>query len=430
MKAKEVHYYEINQAKDYNINTTVSLVEAKRDVKNQVVSIATFSGGPAAELLLDSIEKGPIVVKLIDDVKYTCYRLLDQKPLFESAVNNKISALIIGCDYTGTEMLKAILWCGQITGYVTEINVIDRFAEEREKQLRLGCPDIDFEAYNIHFHVADVRSCDFEDTLDCHCREANYIVVATGDDKINIDTAIYLRKYFLRNDRTHFHNKPMINLRVRDGLKNRHMDALCDANIESYGLNAFGSIEKMFSVDNLLNSSLEKLSLGVHLAYAGALNGTEEQQTMAVRSYYSSEYNQRSSLAAALHIKYKLFACGIRGISGTDVTERQINDYESFIHDPGQLELLAQMEHDRWIAFMRTEGYSKANINDVRVYYSLGKVLSHIHFLAKLHPALAPWGELDSLSKQVSDVMGKSIEFKEYDYDIVRLIPDIIKYSL
>lgn len=424
---KSVRFYQASDSKDYNINTTIALVEKYRNTTNTDIRIATLSSGITAELLLDSMEKGNVRVKLIDDVKYTCYSLLDSAPLFVGAVDNKISALIVGCDYTGTEMLKAMIWCGQITGYSLEINVIDINAEMREKQFLKNCPDISLEKYGIRFIKADICTSEFENALNQYCKDATYVVVMTGNDKLNIDTAVYLRKYYLRNDPLHFHNKPRINLRVRDSLKNKQMDALSDANIESYALYAFGSIEKTFNVNNLMSSPLEKMAIGVHLAYYNALNGTDEQIYNAMEGYYLKEYNQRSSFASALHIRYKMFACGVKGLNNSAINDEQINEFEKMIQSPTTLEFVAKLEHERWIAFMRTEGYSLASPDEVSVYRALEKKPSHIHYLAKLHPTLIPWDELDKMSKTISEIMNRDYDFKQSDFDIVKRIPDIIR---
>lgn len=427
IRKKRVWFYQINSSKDYNINSTIALIEKYRDDTDREIHIATFSTGITAELLLDSVQKRNIQVKLLDEVKYSCYALLDQMPLFDGAKDNKISALIIGCDYTGTEMLKAIMWCGQVTGYRLEINVIDKCADLREKEFTRACPSVDLSYYGIRFIKADVNTSDFELALDQYCQDTSYVVVITGDDRINIDTAIFLRKYFLRRDKNHFHNRPKINLRVRDALKNKQMEALCNASIDAYALFAFGSVEKTFNINNLMSSPLEKMAIGVHLAYYNALSGTDEQIHKAMEEYYLQEYRQRSSFAVALHIKYKMFACGIQGISGQPVSEEQIKEFEAAISDPAKLEMLAKLEHNRWSAFMRSEGYSTAAREDVQVYYPLGKFHSHVHQLAKLHPSLVEWDSLDQVSADISTVTGTNFDFKKSDFDIVKRLPAILR---
>lgn len=425
---KDISFYQISKDKDYNINSTLSLIDKYKTSKNKNINIFTFSSGITTDLLLDSIDKGQIRVKLIDEIKYSCYTLLDQAPLFENIRNNKISALIVGCDYTGMEMLKSIIWCGQIDDIELEINVIDKAANEKNKQLKLQCPELFSDEYKINFIQTDVKNVDFEDVLDKHCKNTTYVVVATGDDKINIDTAVYLRKYFLRKDVSHFFNKPTIYLRVRNALKNKQVDMLHNNRMESYDLHAFGSMDKTFVAENLFGTTLERKSKCVHLAYCDSLDGTCDEKNKALESYYDKEYNQRSSFASALHIKYKMFSCGIKNISGQEISVSQAKEFEYMLCDKNVVEKIAKLEHKRWSAFMRTEGYVRASIDNVNTYFSMGNN-KHVHYLAKLHPTLVEWDELDTVSEEISKIIGRKMDFKQYDYDIVKKIPDILYKS-
>lgn len=427
IKKDVIWFYQISSDKNININSTIELIEKYRSSTEKTIRIITFSSGTTPELLLDSIDKGEIRVKLIDEVKYSCYALLDQKPLFEGAKNKKISALIVGCDYTGMEMLKAVIWCGQLSGYELEINIIDSCANAREKEFARNCPDVNLEKYGIRFIESNVNSVDFKVALDKYCQDTTYVIIAMGSDSLNISTAGFLRKYFLRNDRNEFQNIPPISLRVREGSKCLQMETLSRNNSELYGMTIFGSNEKMFSISNIMSSPLEKMAIGVHLAYYGAINGSKPQITDALKSYYVKEYNQRASFAVALHVKYKLHACGIEGITGEQVSEEQIAKFEHLLNNADILDEMAMLEHERWNAFMRTEGYSPAGVEEVKAYCLTGSKPTHIHHIAKLHPSLVEWSQLDQVSKEISDVMNKSFDFKKSDYDIVLSIPDILR---
>lgn len=427
VRKDNISFYQISNNKDYNINSTIAIIEKYKKYRDKTISVSTFSTGITTELLLDSIDKGNIKVKLFDEIKYSCYSLLDKQPLFEGITNNKISVLIVGCDYTGMEMLKAALWCGQLSDVELEINVFDKDANKKKKIFKLNCSDINEDRYNINFVQVDVKTEDFEQALNQYCVDTNYVVVATGDDTVNIDTAVYLRKYFLRRDREHFYNKPKINLRVRDALKNKQVDALCDKNIRSYELYSFGCVEKTFNIENLLGTGLEYMARGIHLSYYDAIDNDDVKQESVMLDYYAKEYNQRSSFATALHIKYKMYAAGVKNISGGHITLEQIEEYEQLIENPETLDIIAKLEHKRWVAFMQTEGYSVANTNDVNVYYNNDKQARHIHYLAKLHPSLVEWEELDKVSNEISKITNKNYDFKKRDYDMVKNIPKIVK---
>ena len=85
------------------------------------------------------------------------------------------------------------------------------------------------------------------------------------------------------------------------------------------------------------------------------------------------------------------------------------------------LDKLAQNEHDRWNAYIRSDGYKLASIKEVKQYYPV--VNHHVHHLAKLHPTLVSWNQLDKVSKEISEIKGQDINFKDADYFIVEAIP-------
>ena len=60
------------------------------------------------------------------------------------------------------QMLKTVVWCGQIPGHTLKIRVLDKHAAEIEKTFYSHYPEMD--QYDIRFVEADVESVDFEKT--------------------------------------------------------------------------------------------------------------------------------------------------------------------------------------------------------------------------------------------------------------------------
>ena len=87
--------------------------------------------------------------------------------------------------------------------------------------------------------------------------------------------------------------------------------------------------------------------------------------------------------------------------------------------------MLIKNEHDRWNAYMRSIGYVTASIKDVESYYN--KTNHYIHYLAKLHPALVEFDELDDVSKELSNITSKKVNLKESDKHIIKSIKDNIE---
>ena len=95
-----------------------------------------------------------------------------------------------------------------------------------------------------------------------------------------------------------------------------------------YDIKCMASNEDLYSFNNIFASHLEEMALRAHLQWGD------------VESLNNYEYHRRSSMASAIHRKYK----------------------DELLDDP---ELAAMAEHARWNAYMRAmEGYNFGYVRD------------------------------------------------------------------
>ena len=133
-------------------------------------------------------------------------------------------------------------------------------------------------------------------------------------------------------------------------------------------------------------------------------------------------------MAAALHIPVKLHSCGILNGNQHDLTEDVADRFEQMLKSGGSemLDRLAKVEHLRWNAFIRSEGYRNADIDTMDAYAS---VVGHQRDdLSKLHPCLVEWDQLDDVSAAYNHLMHAQKDFKESDRQIINQIPKIIRF--
>lgn len=433
LDVQKIHVYEIAESRTANEKNALAFMERyKKNLQKKSVEVAVFASGSTTEVMFNSVEKKNCRIRIIDEVKYTCYSLLFDFPLYHNINRNKVSVLVVGAGTTGKEMIKAVSWCGQMLDADLKISVVDLDAERVKMQLLKECPEI-FLENKIGFYQADVTRNEFKEVLDQYCRDATYIVIALKEDDLNIDTATYLKMYYEAVD---FSKKdmPMIHLRVRDTVKNERIMRVYQQ--DDFHINAFGSIEKVFSHKNLIHSNLEKMALASHFAYYQVLDKLKHQDDPRIKadiqyardSYNSEEYNQRSSFASALHIIYKMHDCGVAISSGTLLKREHIKQLREKLQDSGLRDRLAQLEHRRWNAFMRSEGYSKASIDAVEQYFKYTKKPSNKE--AKLHPAIVSWEELDFVSCEVSRIENKSEDYKAVDYFFIDHMCEILEAAM
>ena len=314
-----------------------------------------FSTRPEAELVLDGttnlrerVPGGKIHIRRIDEARALIYDLLsvpesretgDGKPwsIFDTATEEngkkEIRVLIVGCGHFGREMMKALPWCCVHEEYHLTVNVIEK--ERIRKQLELqypglmfpeSLPDRDEIAYKIQVRdETDLFSVDFESPEGrALYGNTGLVAVCLGDDALNLKAAIYLREVFSRMEPG---AGPYIMTDVSELGDNIEMrfcgskKAECD-----YRLHAIGR-KRIYSVKCLMAPEIERFALALHKVWDPSDD-----------NFYAYDYNYRSSMAEAL------FWLNRKRL-GMDVSPSAEN---------------MALEHRRWNAYMRSEGFRTA----------------------------------------------------------------------
>ena len=333
----------------------------------------------------------------------------------------------VGCGRTGMRMLKTAYWAGQIDGYSLKIRVYDKSAHAYREDFYRQCPGLKDDP-TIQFVQTDVCSASFHEQLLApeNSAYATYIVVAMGSDQLNLSVSNELFKAYRRHTGFDDSKMPEIFTRIRAQAKSEPYFHNAEF-LEKRHIHLFGSTASIFSDKTIFDTELENLALAVHLTYQGALQlDPESADYRAVaNSFKTSEYDRRSSMAVALHIPAKLCMCDkIVNTGKNNVTPENIRIFaECLKTDPDLPERLARNEHDRWNAFMLSEGYQPASVEEMHLY--AGTVGNNRDDLTKLHPCIAPWDALDELENIYNDTYHKHKRYKEYDYIIVKSVPDI-----
>ena len=370
---KDIFFFVIGTNETENLNQALKLIEIYKKRKN--THLFVFSINVESEILLTSIDKGNIKVRRINEVKSLVNRVLYEEGniLFDSANENAngikcISAVVIGMGRHGTEMIKSLSWFGQMNGYRLEINAFDKdpLAEEKfvARVPELMSPkyngvDIEGEAqYKITIHSGiDVDTISFANEIS-KISNTTYVFVALGNDDVIINTAVNLRMYF---ERMKIH--PVIQAIVYNSEQKNALQGIKNYRGQAYDIEFIGDIESSYTENVIIDSELEEDALQRHLKW-----GKEDE-------FWTYEYNYRSSMASAIHMKARV-KCGIPGATK--------KEEELTIEERDLIEVL---EHRRWNAYMRSEGY----------VYSGSKDKSSRNDLAKMHHNLV---DFESLSKE------------------------------
>lgn len=384
--------------------------------------------------------------------------------------------VIVGGGTIGYEFLKAALWCAQLGDIHFTFDVIDLRASSIRQRLAYDAPEIsrlnepggDSE-YDINFIGVDALTGAYLDHLREHRDSVTYVLIALGNDLANVRVARRTREVleqsrYLGDANNVRSAQPLVAAIVSDDALACSVEGMKTGNGISYDIVTVGSYERIFSFANMFRFELDRLGRNVNRAYWGCYDSSLAPEDLkglrasADAEYERLEYNRRSSRASAIHLKYDLYAYIRRAqrletepaVSGlvwqmdffdehdgkpTPLAEVAAR-YDRFVLETVEgetslptvdLEWMSRIEHDRWDAYMRTEGYEVADETAFRSF------MPHTHEnqnrLAKQHVCLVPFDELDEVSAFVYPCTNRNrdLDYKRADDNIVQHVSDIVR---
>ena len=230
-----------------------------------------------------------------------------------------------------------------------------------------GCSNL--EAMDVPEKTSRICSSAFRDCISMKSLKVrngyiggvSFVFVSRGSDEENVSDAVTVR---MLSERYGYHPRIWVVTGEKVAAEKVAKGMLCNHRKQGYDISFIGDIESAYSRDAVLFSELEKVALARHMKW-----GAEEE-------FWRIEYCYRSSIASAIHKKYKLY-CGVPG------AEKEPCD-----RNEEERQLLRRLEHKRWNAYMRSEGYV---YNETR------------NDLAKAHNCLKPFSELPEKEQMKDD---------------------------
>lgn len=389
----ERKFYFIGEDEDENIKQALTLIKYCRTnarFNTKLTQFFVFSTTVDSEALLDSVDNGNMKVRRINENRNLVMSTLLNEPVFDKYIDigktKKMCMLVVGSGNYGIELVKALIWCGQIPGYEIAIHVIDRQDGLESKFTNIapeliqknGKKEKGEPYYEIVFHPnIDVYGGEFSTALE-QMDNVTAAFVALGDDELNLDIAMRIRREYGRLNLKKGYALPNIFTIVYSTLKTQTFiqnGGLLCLGKDDYGIRFIGDMRTRFSLKVIEQLQQEEMGMKIHLSWLERkkveiqLSEEDEteinQQIQTSKQYYDKfEYYRRASIAKAIY----------------EAVLKKLNiTFENPEHEK-------ESEHKRWNAFMRAEGYIyNANTKD------------HI---AKTHPDLKPYRRLDEVEKE------------------------------
>ena len=420
---RDVYYFCISDDENDSLSLCLQVIDKYSNIPDSLqekIHVFLFSQYLDYSVFIDSSNKGLLDVQCFNEYEILIYKLLDQYPLFRYA-GNEINILLYGLSHINLIALKAIIWCGQLSGFSLRISVVGQGICRQVEELKLDVPGLFSERYNVSFFDCGSRR-EMIETVHKNCSNANYIIVSAETDNDTMNAGILLRRTFYKSDPA-FKNCPPIFCFVREPSKSRILQDLSTAETHekrkmAYNLIPFGSILDVYTYKDIIDSDINRLAKNVHLAYEEIFSDDPVNISQAMKRFNAFEVNKRSNRANALHIRYKLNMLGLDYVSGDDGEDVNMRDY----YTDEYMDRLSTSEHNRWMAFLEMEGWLPAKKEEVYAYrksdISKGR---HNCPILKMHPYICKYEHLHDLSL---DLEGKDTTV--YDKELILRIPDIL----
>ncbi len=430
-REKLITFFEKGLASNQNERyvTTTELFNALADLK-----IAYMATGA----LLSQMDSDELISYVVLD-KYALYDFMSS--------DGSINVLCLGSGVFVKRMILSLLSCGQMLDNKLNIHIVSNESEEKFKSELLNSAPYLISYSNIEHGDNEYEYVRFsyEEESDLLCEGSSeriaqnycycgYVIISIGSNNANINLSrLYAEALGRQTNRCkntvinyYMAEDVAVNTRSIRGINN------IQPNIE---LAAFGD-----SLTDYAQSirDLGKRALKLDYLYS-KLDDSRVSKVKCAEQFSKitldnprTLYNQRSSVASALHIKYKLKSLNISPDinSGTEL-EETIKNY-LFIKGKEYGRLL-ELEHRRWMMYMIADGYTLPNIKEINHYSFINSNNSFKNLMAKKHHCLVPcstngvtlsrnrdeWDKFDS-SEDLDEEFNDKIErIDNTDYDLL-----------
>lgn len=399
-----------------------------------------------------------VTIHLFREEEIIANDLIFNYPLYGGIVDGKLNVLIVGGGKIGYEILKKVIWSSYFGNKVqTQINVVDLHATAVASRLKKECPALFSECTPpLKFFDADVTNADFTKALDS-MEKPTYIVVALGDEKINTEICIYLRRHFgitnglpklyMTTDTEDYADKLQL-VKVSDWkvAEDRSFHQRPETE-QSFEIKGFGSYESAYRSINPAESSFGILALACHVAKMNlSLHGKggymKEGETIGqfvdslTYSYNQIFFTKNNADQLALSISYLLYVLGypekcdkyleniraklnLPSVSDIPFALHVNPDYDFAKELHSNIDEISAITTERYNRFMYTMGWSNMPIEDIKNKTTRDQL--------RLRYARIGTYDVKALEKLMNEGAEYKKDYRKNDTDELLKLPLIIK---
>ncbi|MBQ7581993.1 MAG: hypothetical protein IJU25_04160, partial [Lachnospiraceae bacterium] len=473
LKLRDLTIMEMGDDESRNLQQSVGIIHylssQDRITAEDNISLYTVSHQPEAAVILDNLmndarSKSPIGFRhtVIDEFKRIAFKLLYDSPLYELVDENTqtLNIMIIGFGRMGQEVLKAISWAGVFPDTDVNVHCISLQAVEHGRRLLSTCPELGVDLRHeggfrvfkngiqlnpdapIYYYSTETDTPDFDEIIK-NLSFCDYVVISLGEDAATISRALHVYRLIMREKYLNGAEirEPKILVRIRDNDNLQMLSTKEDRSVFSH-FTVFGSDEDIYSAKQVGQSELDHLAENVCNIYRDENGQTDEMSKYA----YRPETEKNSNQSAAMHALYKLHFC--HGVSfekldasvskeeAARIHEESVKAYKANVSEE-ERHKLAEWEHIRWQAYLRTEGYVYCPYERTKAIYDRcyhgdrGAAIKETRAAlqnARIHPCIGDVRpHLENISRLLGRIPDDPDNYYRNDLRFVNSIPETLR---
>ncbi len=381
--------YKIKCNSDIEIQLFVHVNDSELRAKLQINNINCSSGSRNVIRFIDVFE--PEAISL----------LMHDLPIDHDGIKaddlNIVHLVILGFGRMGQSIAVKAAQLGVFANNKKlKISVIDRNASKNRNELLFHHHYIE-EVADFKFYEMEIFSLEAKNKIEEWCKDISVIVniVVCFDDQILAYHTLFNYLTLLKN------NNIRTAIRVQEP---ENMELLLQGiNKINFKIKAFGLTNSYEKLTNPENNEINRFAKSIHQAYIDLTKEQFKNKPTELKEILETDEMQNwdelkedfkeSNIQQALHIYIKLRSLGYE-IADKNDKRQKIIEFNS-----SQLNNLAIMEHNRWVAERKVNNWIFGEKSDKS---------------KKINKNIVDWEKLDVLTK-------------EYDYDAVKRIPLLLE---
>ncbi|MBQ3119232.1 MAG: hypothetical protein IJC10_05690 [Clostridia bacterium] len=375
-------------------------------IRNKKTKIFIFSDNPIAHEVVDGIKKTvDNHIQIISTNAILMREILWDYPLFSNMHSqDELNVTVLGVGDFGGYFAMNTLWCATLPDCRLKLNLVD--TDKEENILRRVSANIPKDYFDIEVFSENVNTnCFFDKISGSRLKNSDYILVAMGNDDLNISISRKVRLHFARWGKNPF---------IMTVLKNQSKFAVMKETLAKEGIVVTGGAENIYSYERMFNDRFFPRAFEVFKI----VEKNYGNDVTVADFYRQNQIDIFSSYANAVHCKYKVFSL-------TGVIEPRRVQIESALNE--KMDKIVSSEHNRWVAFELLKGYVGIDKDELPQFFENNKSTGKIHKneVLKMHACITDLDGVRYVDKLIEEMYQKKQNLAEIDELIARKTADI-----